>query len=278
MKVACLQVCAGDDMAQNLARVSEGVREAAAAGADFITTPENVALMAARRTQLLEHAVAEAEHPAVARFSELAASVGRWVLAGSIGVAAGDGRIFNRSLLFDPEGKVAARYDKIHMFDVTLPGGETYQESRNYRPGSAAVVAELAGVTLGMTVCYDVRFPALYRALGQAGAQIITVPSAFTATTGRPHWSALLRARAIETGAFVVAPAQVGTHPANRKSYGHSMIVAPWGEVILDAGEALGVTYADLDFSTVTKARQSIPAWGATTEFALPAPANRCAS
>ena len=271
MKVACVQVCAGDDMARNLARVSEGVKEAAAAGADLITTPENVALMAAHRTQLLEHAVVEAEHPAVAHFSDLADSVGRWILAGSIGVAAGDGRIFNRSFLFDPEGKVAARYDKIHMFDVTLSGGETYQESRNYKPGSTAVVVDMAGIKLGMTVCYDVRFPGLYRALGQAGAQIVTVPSAFTATTGRAHWTTLLRARAIETGAFMVAPAQVGAHPANRKTFGHSLIVAPWGEVVLDAGEALGVTCADLDLAAVTKARQSIPAWGATVEFAPPA-------
>lgn len=270
MKVACVQVCAGDDMAVNLARVSEGVREAAAAQAELITTPENVALMAADRAQLLEHAVAEDEHPAVAHFSDLAATVRRWVLAGSIGVAAGDGRIFNRSLLFDPDGVIAARYDKIHMFDVTLPGGESYQESRNYRPGSTAVAVDLPGAKLGMTICYDIRFPALYRALGQVGAQVITVPSAFTATTGRAHWSVLLRARAIETGAFIVAPAQVGSHPAKRNTYGHSMVVAPWGEVILDAGEACGVTYADLDLAKVTKARQSITAWNTGPVFEVP--------
>ena len=270
MKVACVQVCAGDDMARNLAVVSEGVTEAAAAGADFITTPENVALMAADRAQLQHHAVEEADHPAVAHFSDLAATVGRWVLAGSIGVAAGDGRIFNRSLLFGPDGGIAARYDKIHMFDVTLPGGEVYHESRNYRPGSAAVTADLSGARLGMTVCYDVRFPSLYRMLGQAGAQIITVPSAFTETTGRAHWAVLLRARAIETGAFIVAPAQVGRHPAKRRTYGHSMVVAPWGEVILDAGEALGVSYADLDLARVKSAQGSISAWCTTTDFAPP--------
>jgi predicted amidohydrolase len=270
MKVACVQVCAADDMARNLAVVGECVKEAGAAGANLITTPENVSLMAADRAQLLHHAVEEAEHPAVAHFSNLAATVGRWVLAGSIGVAAGDGRIFNRSLLFGPDGAIAARYDKIHMFDVTLPNGEVYNESRNYRPGSAAVTADLGGIRLGMTVCYDIRFPSLYRLLGQAGAQVITVPSAFTATTGRAHWTILLRARAIETGAYVVAPAQVGSHPAKRVTYGHSMVVAPWGEVILDAGETVGVSYADLDLARIKSARESISAWSTTTDFAAP--------
>ena len=257
-------------MASNLAVVGEYVKEAGAAGADLITTPENVSLMAADRAQLLHHAVEEAVHPAVAHFSDLAATVGRWVLAGSIGVAAGDGRIFNRSLLFGPDGAIAARYDKIHMFDVTLPSGEVYNESRNYRPGSTAVTADLGGIRLGMTVCYDIRFPSLYRLLGQAGAQVITVPSAFTATTGRAHWTVLLRARAIETGAYVVAPAQVGSHPAKRATYGHSMVVAPWGEVILDAGEAVGVSYADLDLARIKCARESISAWSTTTDFAAP--------
>jgi predicted amidohydrolase len=270
MKVACVQVCAGDDMAANLAAVSASVTEAAAAGADFITTPENVALMAADRTQLHDHVANESDHPAVIHFSDLALSVNRWVLAGSIGVAAGDGRIFNRSLLFSPDGAVAARYDKIHMFDVTLSGGEVYNESRNYKPGSIAVTTDLLGATLGMTICYDVRFPSLYRSLGQAGAQIITVPSAFTETTGRAHWSVLLRARAIETGAYIIAPAQVGSHPANRRTYGHSMVVAPWGEVILDAGLALGVSYAELDLSRVIKARQSVPAWQTKSDFSGP--------
>ncbi|MDA0367109.1 MAG: carbon-nitrogen hydrolase family protein [Proteobacteria bacterium] len=270
MKVACLQVCAGDDMDHNLAAAADGIREAASAGADFITTPENVALMATNRDQLLSHAVDERQHPAVARFAALAAEVNRWILAGSIGVATGDGRIFNRSLLFGPDGRIAARYDKIHMFDVDLPGGEVYHESRNYRPGSAAVVTTLPWTRLGMTVCYDVRFPSLFRALGQLDAQVITVPSAFTKVTGRAHWSVLLRARAIETGAFVVAPAQVGRHPAKRETYGHSMVVGPWGEVLLDAGEAPGVYYADIDLAKVAAARAAIPAWTTSSGFALP--------
>ena len=270
MKVACVQVCAGDDMAKNLAVVGEFIKEAGAAGAQLITTPENVSLMATDRTQLLQHAVEEAEHPAVSHFCDLAATVGRWVLAGSISVAAGDGRIFNRSFLFGPDGAIAARYDKIHMFDVTLPNGEAYRESLSYRPGSVAVTADLGGLRLGMTVCYDIRFPSLYRLLGQSGAQVITVPSAFTATTGRAHWTVLLRARAIETGAYVVAPAQVGRHPAKRVTYGHSMVVAPWGEVVLDAGDTVGVSYADIDLARIKSARESISAWSTIRDFAAP--------
>lgn len=270
MKVACVQVCAGDDMAKNLAVVGEFIKEAGAAGAQLITTPENVSLMATDRTQLLQHAVEEAEHPAVSHFCDLAATVGRWVLAGSISVAAGDGRIFNRSFLFGPDGAIAARYDKIHMFDVTLPNGEAYLESLNYRPGSVAVTTDLGGLRLGMTVCYDIRFPSLYRLLGQSGAQVITVPSAFTATTGRAHWTVLLRARAIETGAYVVAPAQVGRHPAKRVTYGHSMVVAPWGEVVLDAGDTVGVSYADIDLARIKSARESITAWSTIRDFAAP--------
>ena len=229
MKIACVQICADDDMDRNLATVTEAVREAACAGADFIATPENVALMAASREQLLSLAVGEADHPAVARFSGVAAAVQRWVLAGSIGVATGDGRVFNRSLLFGPDGRVAARYDKIHMFDVALPGGETYQESRNYRPGSDVVMADIPWGALGMTICYDIRFPELYRTLGRLKTRLISVPSAFTKVTGQAHWAVLLRARAIESGAFVVAPAQTGRHPANRETFGHSMVVGPWG-------------------------------------------------
>ena len=265
-----MQVCAGDDMAKNLAVVGEFIKEAGAAGAQLITTPENVSLMATDHTQLLQHAVEEAEHPAVSHFCDLAATVGRWVLAGSISVAAGDGRIFNRSFLFGPDGAIAARYDKIHMFDVTLPNGEAYRESLNYRPGSVAVTADLGGLRLGMTVCYDIRFPSLYRLLGQSGAQVITVPSAFTATTGRAHWTVLLRARAIETGAYVVAPAQVGRHPAKRVTYGHSMVVAPWGEVVLDAGDTVGVSYADIDLARIKSARESISAWSTIRDFAAP--------
>ncbi len=270
MKIACVQICAGDDMDRNLATVTEAIREAACAGADFIATPENVALMAASREQLLSLAVGEADHPAVARFSGVAAAVQRWVLAGSIGVATGDGRVFNRSLLFGPDGRVAARYDKIHMFDVALPGGETYQESRNYRPGSDVVMADLPWGALGMTICYDIRFPELYRTLGRLKARLISVPSAFTKVTGQAHWAVLLRARAIESGAFVVAPAQTGRHPANRETFGHSMVVGPWGEVLLDAGDAPGVYYADIDFAKVDAARSAIPAWSTFADFRAP--------
>lgn len=270
MRVACVQTCAGDDMAGNLDAVVASIREAAAAGADFITTPENVALMAAGRKSLLAQSLAEDSHPAVLKFAEMARDVERWVLAGSIAVAAEDGRLCNRSFLFGPDGRIAARYDKIHMFDVELPGGEVYAESKNYRPGAKATTVDLPWGRLGMTICYDLRYPHLYRALGAAGADVITVPSAFTKQTGRAHWAVLLRARAIETGAFIVAPAQVGSHPAKRETYGHSLVVAPWGEVVLDAGEETGVFFADLDLSMVSKARAAIPAWRHDQPFADP--------
>ena len=249
MKVACVQVCAGDDMAANLAAVSASVTEAAAAGADFITTPENVALMAADRTQLHDHVANESDHPAVIHFSDLALSVNRWDLAGSIGVAVGDGRIFNRSLLFSPDGAVAARYDKIHMFDVDLDGGESYRESNTYQPGDTAVIAGLPWGRAGLTICYDVRFPALYTGLANAGADFIGVPSAFTRKTGRAHWHVLLRARAIETGCWAFAAAQCGDHAAGRQTYGHSLIVDPWGEIVAEAGE-------DFDISEVIREMQ----------------------
>jgi len=248
-------------MAANLDTAASAVREAAAGGADFVALPENAVLMAEGRDSLFAQSPQEDEHPAVRAFSKLAAETGRWVLAGSIAVAAGDGRLCNRSFLFGPDGATVARYDKIHMFDVDLPSGETYEESRNYRPGERAVVAELPWTRLGMTICYDVRFPQLYRMLAAEEVGVITVPSAFTYVTGKAHWHVLLRARAIETGAFVIAPAQVGSHPAKRETYGHSLVVAPWGEVILDAGRATGVTYADLDLARIGKARGAVPAW-----------------
>ena len=270
MRVACVQGCAGDDMAANLDIVSAAVREAARGGADFVTTPENVALMAASRDRLVALSVEEGSHPAVRRFSELASEIERWILAGSIAVAAGDGRLSNRSILFAPDGSIAARYDKIHMFDVELPGGEVYNESKNYRPGHQGVLVDLPWGRLGMTICYDVRFPHLYRALGAAGAAFITVPSAFTKVTGKAHWTVLLRARAIETGAFVIAPAQVGRHPARRETYGHSLVVSPWGTVLLDAGEGCGVFYADIDLAEVERARNAVPAWRHAPAFELP--------
>jgi predicted amidohydrolase len=258
-RVACVQVSAQDDIAANMTAVARLVRRAADDGAELITTPENVAMMAFGSRIIRERARPEAEHPAVAGFRELAADVGRWVLAGSLGIAADDGRVHNRSFLFAPDGAVVARYDKIHMFDVNLANGESYRESKNFKPGADAVVAQTPWGAVGMTICYDVRFPYLYRSLAHAGARYLTVPAAFTRTTGRAHWHVLLRARAIETGCYVIAPAQCGTHPGDRETFGHSLIVDPWGNVLCDGGEEPGIVIADVDPAKVDEARSMVP-------------------
>ncbi|MGE4219659.1 MAG: carbon-nitrogen hydrolase family protein, partial [Alphaproteobacteria bacterium] len=202
----------------------------------------------------------EAEEPALAAYRALAAELGIWLLAGSLVVKlTDDERMANRSFLIDPQGNVAARYDKIHMFDVDLANGERYRESATFRPGDRMVVAETPWGGLGMTVCYDVRFPYLYRTLAKAGAGIIAVPAAFTRPTGQAHWHVLLRARAIETGCFVIAPAQCGVHEDGRQTYGHALIVSPWGEVLADAGEAPGLAMATLDLNAVEQARAMVP-------------------
>ncbi len=270
-KTACLQLTSSDDVAANLGVVGDLARRARDQGADFITTPEIVALMDRGRA-MREQAVAEAAHPAVAGFAELAVETGAWLLAGSIAVEAEGGRMANRSLLFDPEGAVVARYDKMHMFDVELASGERYEESRSYRPGEEAVLARLPWGVLGLTVCYDLRFPYLYRALAHAGADFLTIPSAFTRPTGAAHWHVLLRARAIETGCFVIAPAQTGVHAHERKTYGHSLIVAPWGEVLADGGEAAGVTLAEIDTGRIAEARSQVASLTHDRDFAAPAP------
>ncbi len=218
----------------------------------------------------------EAEDPTLRRLRAVAAELRITLLLGSLLLKSGDpdGRFVNRSVLIGPEGAVIARYDKIHMFDVDLDGGESYRESAAFRPGDRAVTADAAGVRLGLTICYDMRFPALYRSLAQAGAQVLTVPSAFTVPTGRAHWETLLRARAIETGAFVLAPAQSGDHAAAhgrpRATWGHSLAVAPWGEVLADAGAGVGVTLVDLDLAEVDRARARVPALGHDRDFAPP--------
>ncbi len=268
-KVACLQVTTSDDMAANIEMVADMTRRARDEGADFVTTPENVSLMD-RGAAVRAQAVDEAAHPARLAFAKLAAETGVWFLAGSIACAAEDGRMANRSLLFDPSGALVRRYDKMHMFDVSLPDGESYRESRNYRPGSDTALAQLPWGVLGMTVCYDMRFPQLYRALARAGADFLTVPSAFTRVTGRAHWEVLLRARAIETGCFVIAPAQTGVHAQERKTHGHSLVVAPWGEVLLEAGEEVGVFHAEIDTDLIAEARGRVPSLGHDREFAPP--------
>ena len=257
---ACVQTSTTDDMARNMAEVADPVRQARDQGADFITTPEVVAVMD-RGPAMREQAVAEAEHPFRALFADLARETGAWLLLGSMAVhAEEDERMANRSLLFDPSGEVVQRYDKMHMFDVNLEGNESYRESRRYRPGERAALARLPWGVLGMTVCYDLRFPYLYRGLALAGADFLSVPSAFTRFTGEAHWHVLLRARAIETGCFVFAPAQCGSHAEGRETYGHSLIVAPWGEVLADGGEEPGVILAEIDPARIAKARRMVPA------------------
>jgi len=258
-KLACVQLNAGREYAPNIARAGALIREAAAAGADLIGLPENASMIEPVTAEALAKALPEESHPALAAFRELARELGRWIHLGSLNVKAPDGRILNRSMLLDAAGGVVARYDKLHMFDVDLRGGETYRESDTVAPGEKAVLAPTPWGPLGMTVCYDVRFPYLYRALAQAGAVLIAVPAAFTRTTGRAHWHVLVRARAIETGSYVFAAAQCGTHAEGRRTYGHSLIVDPWGEVLADGGEEEGIVLAEIDPARVAETRRRIP-------------------
>jgi deaminated glutathione amidase len=263
---ACIQFTAGPDVEPNLRAVSDLIRRARDAGADLIMTPEASNFIESGRRRH-EKARPEADDRFLTGMRELACETGAWLLIGSLvidpagepGAAAGENRLANRSFLVDPSGAVVARYDKIHMFDIDLPGGESYRESNAYRPGRSTVVAETPWGRLGMSVCYDVRFPHLYRALAHAGADFMTVPSVFTVPTGTAHWHVLLRTRAIENGCFVFAPAQWGEHAAGRRSYGHSLIVDPWGEVLADAGEAIGVITASIDLARIGEVRRMVP-------------------
>lgn len=272
LRVAALQMRSGIDPAANREAASALVREAAAQGARFIATPEMTHRLDRDRTRLLsalETEDAEAERRAWGR---LAREHGVWLLLGSLPMRAQAGRIHNRSLLFSPDGGIAAQYDKINLFDVTLGGGESYRESETVAPGDEAVLAEVAGgVKLGLTICYDLRFPELYRALAQAGCEIIAAPSAFTRPTGQAHWELLVRARAVENGVFLVAAAQGGRHEDGRATWGRSMIVGPWGQVLaaFDHDEP-GVLLADLDLAEVASARAAIPAWRGGRVFSGP--------
>lgn len=258
--LACIQMTATDDVAGNIAQASAFIRQAHAAGAQLISTPENTGIMAAKGEDTLAAGKPESEHPALAAYRALAAELKTWLHIGSIGCAVpGENRIANRGFMLTPEGQIAASYDKIHMFDVDLPSGESYRESKRFRPGAEVKLVDLPWGRLGLTICYDMRFPYLYRTLAHAGAELIAVPSAFTRPTGKAHWHVLLRARAIECGAFIFAAAQCGEHPGNRKTYGHSLIVAPWGEVLADGGEEPGFVMAEIDMAEVAKARSQVP-------------------
>ncbi len=275
--VACVQNTAGRDTLPTLEALGELVRRARDAGAALICAPEVCSYLEPRRRLVLEKAEPEESHRGLAAFREWARETGAWLLAGSMVTRTEEERLANRSYLLDPAGEVVARYDKIHMFDVDIGEGDRYRESRTYRPGREAAIAETPLATLGLTICYDMRFPALYRALAQAGAEVITVPSAFTVPTGRAHWHVLLRARAIETGCFIVAPAQTGEHAEGRRTFGHSLIVAPWGEVLADGGEAPGVVTARIDTALVAEARARVPSLSGDRPFHAP-PALRAAA
>jgi deaminated glutathione amidase len=263
---ACVQFTAGPDPEPNLRVVSDLIRRARDAGADFITTPEATNFIESGRRRR-EKARPEADDPFLAGMRGLARETGAWLLLGSLvidpagepGAGAGEERLANRSFLVDPGGAIVARYDKIHMFDIDLPGGESYRESNAYRSGRGTAVVETPWGRLGMSVCYDLRFPHLYRALAQAGADFLVVPSVFTVPTGSAHWHVLLRARAIENGCFVFAPAQWGEHTGGRRSYGHSLIVDPWGEVLGDAGEGVDIVTARIEVERIAEVRRMVP-------------------
>ena len=269
-RIACLQMQTGNDLQINLAAVRAMAREAAAGGARFVLTPEYVLMMDGSGKIMRERALDADGKPALPELQSLALELKIWFLAGSLTVRSDDGRIWNRSFLLSDQGEVVATYDKIHMFDVTLPDGRAIRESSAYRPGERAVTADTPWGKLGLTVCYDLRFPGLYRALARAGAQFITVPSSFQRQTGKFHWHTLVRARAIENGCFIVAPAMCGEHPGNRQTYGHTLVVDPWGEVLADGGEAPGVVHAEIDPAAVERARGMIPSIEHDRPFALP--------
>ena len=253
-------MCTGRDVDNNLAEATALVRKAAGLGAQYVQTPEITTIMELDRKRLFESIGPDEGNPVLLHFAKLARDLAIWLHIGSMAIKLESGKVANRSFLFAPNGEVRARFDKIHMFDVELPGGETYRESKNYQAGDTGVLAALPWGVLGLTVCYDLRFPHLYRALAKAGADFLAVPSAFTRKTGEAHWHTLLRARAIENGCFVLAAAQAGKHESGRETYGHSLAVSPWGDAIAEAdGTSPGVIVADIDPGAVLEARLRIP-------------------
>jgi predicted amidohydrolase len=269
-KAAAVQMRSGIDVAKNVAEASALIREAAAQGARYVLTPEMTTILDRERDRLLAAISPEVTDPSLAKFRALAMELGIHLHIGSMAIRVGDADVANRSFLIGPDGKTIASYDKIHMFDVDLAGGESYRESRLYRPGAKATIAELPDARLGLSICYDVRFPHLYRALAKAGASVIAIPAAFTKTTGEAHWHVLIRARAIETGAFVIAAAQGGQHDDGRDTYGHSMIVDPWGVILAEAGTEPGVIVAEIDPEASALTRQRLPSLANDRNFAPP--------
>ncbi|WP_322891039.1 MULTISPECIES: carbon-nitrogen hydrolase family protein [unclassified Yoonia] len=266
MKAGLVQLCAGDDPVANLAATRDLIAQAAAQGAGFVLTPEVTNCVSQDRAHQRAVLQSESDDITLAGLRETARDLGIWLSIGSLALKTDgdDGRFANRSFLIGPDGGIAARYDKIHMFDVDVSATETFRESAGFRPGDRAVVAQTPFARIGLTICYDIRFAYLHRALAQAGADILLVPAAFSPVTGAAHWEPLLRARAIETGCYVLAAAQTGTHPIKhgkpRQTHGHSMAIAPWGEVLVDMGTETGTAIVDLDLAEVAKSRQRIPA------------------
>lgn len=270
--VALVQMNSGFEADANLAEIARRAAEAREAGAAYVLTPEMSVVFAENRAGLAQRAAGWEGNPDISRLAEIARENALFLHIGSLAIALEDGRFANRSVLFAPSGEILATYDKIHLFDADLPGINAYRESATYAGGENAVLADLGAFTLGFSICYDMRFAALYRALAQAGAQVIAVPAAFTVPTGQAHWHVLLRARAIETGCFILAAAQGGQHANGRATYGHSLVVAPWGEVIAEAnGDQPGLVIATLELDAVASARQRVPALANGRDFELPA-------
>jgi predicted amidohydrolase len=268
--VACIQMQSGPDIAPNLARAGQLIHEAKKQGAELIVLPENATAMVRERQARVARAFPESEHEAVKFFAAQAREEGIWLVAGSLSIRMTPDKMANRCLVFNPLGAIMGRYDKIHLYDADPKPGESYRESADIQPGKQAVLVETPWAKLGLTICYDLRFASLFRRLAKAGASIITVPSAFTVPTGEAHWHVLLRARAIETGCYILAPAQTGTHDSGRKTYGHSLIISPWGEILKDAGEGEGIITATLDLARVAEARKAIMSLQHDREFEGP--------
>ena len=262
-----MQLNADNKIAGNIQTACDFITEASAMGADMVLLPEYSVMMTSSSDSIRTEARVEGEHPALPAFKAAAKKAGVWLHAGSLAIQTDGGKIANRSYVISPDGDVVATYDKIHMFDVDLSETESYRESDTYQPGNTAKIVNLPWGRMGLSTCYDVRFPYLYRTMARRGADMFCVPAAFTRTSGKAHWHVLLRARAIENGCFVMAPAQTGSHPGGVETYGHALIINPWGEIIADAGEAPGIIIADIDTAEVKNAREKIPSLNSDMDF-----------
>ena len=271
-KVGLVQMRSGLDPQANLTSLIAAIDEAKRGGADYVQTPEMTNILALKRDDLFANIVAEEHDPTLATLRELAQKLSIYIHIGSLAIKVTPEKAANRAFVIDRNGNIAARYDKIHMFDVDLAGGESYRESNNYRPGDVAVIADLPWGRLGVTICYDLRFPALYRALAEAGASFLAIPAAFTKQTGEAHWHVLMRARAIENGCYVIAAAQGGQHENGRSTFGHSIVVDPWGKIVAEGGIEPGVIMAEIDPAAVVAARSKVPSLNHGRRFELVEP------